>query len=92
MKAIWYLILVYNLRTVSYHNKKLLHDIFHIGPGMNPRLQYQARQRSWRSDIGRELIPGTKWKISCHNFLITYYTLTFYKHCMTFILQKISMN
>ena len=27
-------------------SKRLLHDIFHIGPGINPRFSYQARQRS----------------------------------------------
>ena len=27
--------------------KRLLHDIFHIGPGISQRLPYQARQRSW---------------------------------------------
>jgi hypothetical protein len=26
------------------------------------------------------LIPGTIWKISCHNLFITYFTLTFSKH------------
>ena len=31
-------------------SKRLLHDIFHIGPGISPRLKYQARQRSWRAD------------------------------------------
>ena len=62
------------------NNKRLLHDIFHIGPGINPRLPYQARQRSWRADMGRGLIPGTIWKISCHNLFITYLTLTFSKH------------
>jgi len=76
MKAIWYLILVYNLRTASYHNKRLLHDMFHIGPGINPRLPYQARQRSWRVDMGRGLIPGTIWKNSCHNFFITHWPFT----------------
>jgi hypothetical protein len=60
--------------------KRLLHDIFHIGPGISPRLPYQARQRSWRADVGRGLIPGTIWKISCHNLFITYFTLTFSKH------------
>jgi hypothetical protein len=39
--------------------KRLLHDIFHIGPGISLRLPYQARQRSWRADMGRGLIPGT---------------------------------
>jgi hypothetical protein len=57
--------------------KRLLHDIFHIGPGISPRLPYQARQRSWRVDMGRGLIPGTIWKISCHNLFITYFTLPF---------------
>ena len=36
--------------------------------------------RSWRADMGRGLIPGTIWKISCHNLFITYFTLTFSKH------------
>ena len=27
--------------------------------------------------MGRGLIPGTIWKISCHNLYITYFTLTF---------------
>ena len=30
--------------------------------------------------MGRELIPGTIWKISCNNLFITYFTLTFSKH------------
>ena len=60
--------------------KRLLHDIFHIGPDISPRFPYQARQRSWRADMGRGLIPGTIWKISCHNLFITYFTLTFSKH------------
>ena len=53
-------------------HKQLLHDIFHIGASISPRLLYQARQRSWRADIGRGLIPGTLWKIACHNLFITY--------------------
>ena len=60
--------------------ERLLHDIFHIGPGISPKLPYEARQRSWRADMGRGLIPGTIWKISCHNLFVTYYTLTFSKH------------
>ena len=60
--------------------KRLLHDIFHIGPGINQRHPYQAQQRSWRADMGRGLIPGTIWKISCHNLFIKYFTLTFSKH------------
>jgi hypothetical protein len=70
-----------------YNNKRLLHDIFHIGPGINPRLTYQARQRSWGADMGRGLISGTIWKISCHNLFITYFTLTFFQ-ALTLILQK----
>jgi hypothetical protein len=60
--------------------KRLLHDIFHIGPGISQRLPYQARQRSWGGDMSQRLIPGTIWKISCHNLFITYFTLTFSKH------------
>ena len=26
------------------------------------------------------LIPGTIWKISCHNLFITYFTFTFFKN------------
>jgi hypothetical protein len=61
-------------------DKRLLLDIFHIGPGIRPRLLDQARQRSWRADMGRGQIPGTIWKISCHNLFITYFTLTFILH------------
>jgi hypothetical protein len=65
--------------------KRLLHVfIFHIGPGISPRLPYQARQRSWRADMGRGLLPGTIWKISCHNLFITYFTLTFSKHWLLY--------
>jgi hypothetical protein len=66
------------------NNKRLLHDIFHIGTGISPRLPYQARQRSWRVDMGQGLIPGTIWKISCHNLFITYFTLTFSKHWLLY--------
>jgi hypothetical protein len=48
------------------------------------RFPYQARQWSWRADIGRGLMPGTIWKISCHNLFITYYTLTFSKHWLLY--------
>jgi hypothetical protein len=30
------------------------------------------------------LIPGTIWKISCHNLFITYFTLTFFKHLLLY--------
>jgi hypothetical protein len=30
------------------------------------------------------LIPGTIWKISCHNLLITYFTLTFSNHWLLY--------
>jgi hypothetical protein len=63
---------------VIWNIKILLLDIFHIGPGISPRLPYHARQRSWR------LIPGTIWKISCHNLFITYFTLTFSKHWLLY--------
>ena len=57
--------------------KRLLHDIFHIGPNIRPRLPYQARQRSWGVDMDRGLITGPIWKIPSHNLFITYFTLTF---------------
>ena len=66
------------------NKERLLHDIFHIGPGISPRLLYQARQRNWRADMGRGLIPGTIWTISCHNLFITYFTLTFSKHLLLY--------
>ena len=58
-----------SIKTTTGQIKRLLHDIFHIGPAISLRLPYQARQRSWRTDMGRGLIPGTIWKISCHNLL-----------------------
>ena len=85
---VWILLtwlVVFTLSCLNVNNKRLLHDIFHIGPGISLRLPYQARQQSWRADMGRGLIPGTIWKISCHDLFITYFTLTF-------ILQKRSLN
>jgi hypothetical protein len=60
--------------------KRLIHDILHIGSGISPRLPYQARPRTWRDDMGQGVIPGTIWKMSCHNLFIAYFTLTFSKH------------
>ena len=71
------------------NDKRLLYDIFHISPGIHPRLPYQARQRSWRADMGWGWIPGTIWKISCHNLFITYFTLTFPKHWLLYWIYKI---
>ena len=71
--------------------KRLLQDIFHIDPGISRRLPYQARQWSWGPAMGRGLIPGMIWKISCHNLFITYFTLTFFQ-ALTFIWQKRSLN
>jgi hypothetical protein len=51
---------------IFLNNKRLLHDIFHIGPGISPRLpyqaRYQARQRSWRADMGRVNVLGRFYK------------------------------
>jgi hypothetical protein len=33
-----------------FNTKRLLHEIFHIDPGISPRLPYQTRQRSCRAD------------------------------------------
>ena len=38
--------------------------------------------------MGRGLIPGTIWKISCHNLFITYFTLSFFQ-VLTYIAEKI---
>ena len=34
--------------------------------------------------MGRGLIPGTIWKISCHYLFITYFTLTFFEHWLLY--------
>ena len=78
-----------HMQNVSYSRKvcnikRLLHDIFLNGPGISPNIPYQARQQSWSADMGRGLIPGTVWKISCHNLFITYFTLTFSKHWLLY--------
>jgi hypothetical protein len=67
---------------MNINRNRLLHDIFHICPGISPRITYQARQRSWMAYMGRGLISGTIWKISCHNLFFTYFTLTFFKHLL----------
>ena len=69
---------------MNINSKRLLHDIFHIGPGISSRLPYQAQERSWMADMGWWLIPGTIWKISCHNLFCTYFTLTFFKHLLLY--------
>ena len=57
--------------------------------GISSRLSYEARQRSWKTDMGRGRIPGTIWKISCHNLFITYLTLTFSKHWLLYLIQDL---
>ena len=37
--------------------------------------------------MGRGLIPGTIWKMSCHNLFITYFYIDLFQ-AFTFILQK----
>ena len=34
-------------KQIEIDTKRLLHDMFHIGPGISPRLPYQARQRPY---------------------------------------------
>jgi len=51
---------------LNVHTKRLLHDIFHIDPGISLRLPYQARQKN---DMGRGPIPTTIWEITCHNLM-----------------------
>ena len=40
-----------------------------------------AKLEGW---YGSRLLPGTIWKISCHNLFITYFTLTFSKHWLLY--------
>ena len=80
---------LFNISYCKGFIKRLLHDIFHIGPGISQRLPCQARQRSWRADMGRGLIPGTIWKISCHYLFITYFTLTFFKHWLLYCIKDL---
>jgi hypothetical protein len=69
---------------MNINSKRLLHNIFHIGHGISTRLPCQARERSSVAYMGRGLIPGTIWKISCHNLFFTYFTLTFFKHLLLY--------
>jgi hypothetical protein len=39
-------------------NYKLLHDIFHIGPGIIPKLPYQARQQTLIKLVGQGKYPS----------------------------------
>ena len=78
-------VLYVSQRHFASYFKRLLYKIFYIGPSMSPRFPYEARERSWRADMCRGLIPGTIWKLLCHKLYITYLTLTF-------LLQKRSLN
>ena len=40
-----YNVSMHHFDPINSFNKRLLHDIFHIGPGISQRLPYQARQR-----------------------------------------------
>jgi hypothetical protein len=42
--------------------------------------------------MGRGLIPGTIWKILCHNLFITYFTLTFSKHLLLYTVCPFHRN
>jgi hypothetical protein len=72
-------------------SKWLLHDIFHIGPGISPRLPYQVWRQSWRANMGRGLIPWTIWTISCLNLFTHILYIDFFQ-AFTFIWQKRSLN
>ena len=70
---------VYFYRSLG-NNKRLLQNIFHISP--RPIAALQLRCRAWNGSLG--LIPGTIWKILCHNLFITYFTLTFLKYWLLY--------
>ena len=64
-------------------NKRLLHDIFHIW--YQPETPISSPTA--KLDMGRGLIQGTIWKISCHNLFISYFALTFFFQALTFIFE-----
>ena len=70
-------IMLADVFAMNINSKRLLNDIFHIDPGISPRLPYQAPERSWLAYMGQGLTPGTIWKMSCHNLFVTYFTVTF---------------
>ena len=87
---------VYILIHYVYHNKRWLHDIFHIGPGISPRLPYQGRQRSWSADMGRGFFlshilhwpfPSIDFYIAKKIFELTNYENKFLRELPLFNLQ-----
>jgi hypothetical protein len=69
-----------NVFTQEYHipcgqHPRLWHEIFHIVPGINPRLisALQLRCRAWFRSLG--LMPGPIWKMSYQKMSICTMTL-----------------
>jgi len=60
--------------TLSKDAYRLYHDIFHIGPGIIPRLPYHPKAIAEGLYGSRDDIPI--WKMSCYNLFITYLTMT----------------
>jgi hypothetical protein len=58
---------------VHHVYKRLKHDLFHISPGIIPRRwpPYQHETQS-RVYMGRGMIAGMIWKMSCINLFIIY--------------------
>jgi hypothetical protein len=62
----------FNIRGDTY---RLFHGLVHIGPGIISRIPYQPKAIAWIY-MGRGMIPGPIWKMSCSNLFITYLTMT----------------
>jgi hypothetical protein len=81
----WLLAIYWTCKNKICDNKRLFTWHFSYRPWYQPETPaYQPRRGSWKADMGRRLIPGTIWKISCHNLFITYFTLTFFKHWLLY--------
>ena len=75
--------LQYKNQCLENVNVKYVIKIFHIVPGINPRLitTFQLRCRAWYRSLG--LIPGPIWKMSCNNLLLSHILLQCVRFCMS---------
>jgi hypothetical protein len=75
--------LQYKNQCLENVNVKYVIKIFHIVPGINPRLitTCQLRCRAWYRSLG--LIPGPIWKMSCNNLLLSHILLQCVRFCMS---------
>ena len=74
---------------VKYVINRSWHEIFHIIPGISPRpiSVLQLHCRAWYGSLG--LIPGSMWKMSCNNLLITIWKSSYgSKHACKFMIKS----